>query len=152
MANSTQMLARIKLRETERQRDRLHRQYDAIEARVLQAQTPLARLRALHEGLRELTFAQKPLHPEVRDLDALFLADEVGTVPPELVADRTRLLERELAQGRLRAEFTHAFGRILSEWTGPASEAAVEERTAPPDALALLWAAPPRLDGGWLEE
>ena len=34
------------------------------------------------------------------------------------LGDRTRLLEREMAQGRLRAEFTYAFGRILSEWTG----------------------------------
>src|SRR5262245_28700636 len=106
--NHTRLLAQIKLRETERQRDRLQKQYDAIEARVAQAGSPLERLRALHQGLRGVTFAQKPLHPDVRELDALSLADQLGTVPPELVADRTRFLERELAQGRLRGEFTYA--------------------------------------------
>ncbi len=74
--NHPHLLAQIKLRETQRQRDRLHKQYDAIEAVVAQAGTPLDRLRALHRGLREVSFAQKPLHPEVRDLDALYLADE----------------------------------------------------------------------------
>src|SRR4051795_7081325 len=111
--NYTRLLAQIKLRETQRQRDRLRKQYDAIEARVARADTPLERLRALYQGLREVTFAQKPLHPGVRELDALYLADELGNVPPELVADRTRFLERELAQGRLRAEFTYTFGLIL---------------------------------------
>src|SRR5436305_14732235 len=113
--NTTQLLAQIKLRETEKQRDRLHGLYDAIEARVGQTVTPLDRLRVLHEGLRAITFAQRSLHPDIANLDALYLADEPGAVPPELIADRTRLLERELAQGRLRAEFTYAFGRILSE-------------------------------------
>src|SRR3954453_1237363 len=116
--NHTRLIAQTKLREPQRQRDREHRQYDAIEASVAAAGTPLDRLRALHRGLREVTFAQKPLPPDVRELDALYLADELGPVPPELVADRTRFLERELAQGRLRAEFTHAFARILSEWAG----------------------------------
>jgi hypothetical protein len=54
--NHTRLLAQIKLRETERQRDRLQKHYDAIEARVAQADSPLGRLRALHQGLREVTF------------------------------------------------------------------------------------------------
>src|SRR5919202_1553080 len=123
--NHTTHLAWIKLRETRRQRDRLQKQYDAIEARVARADSPLERLRALYQGLREVTFAQKALHPDVRELDALYLADELGEVPPELIADRTRFLERELAQGRMRAEFTYTFGRILSEWTSPGTEAVV---------------------------
>jgi hypothetical protein len=144
----TQQLARIKLRETRRQRDRLHRHYDAIEAQVAQSITPLDRLRALHAGLREITFARKPLHPDIAQLDALYLADELGTVPPELVADRARLLERELAQGRLRAEFTYAFGRILSEWAGGAPAA---EPPTGDDPLAPLWREPPALDHAWLD-
>src|SRR4051794_40922831 len=76
--NYTRLLAQIKLRETQRQRDRLRKQYDAIEARVARADTPLERLRALYQGLREVTFAQKPLHPGVRELDALYLADELS--------------------------------------------------------------------------
>src|SRR5205823_202318 len=125
-------------------------QYDAIEARVGQTVTPLDRLRVLHEGLREITFAQKPLHPDIARLDALYLADELGTVPPELVADRTHLLEREMAQGRLRAEFTYVFGRILSEWTGPGAPS--DGSAGPgPDSLAALWEEPPPTDAGWLE-
>src|SRR5262249_7031453 len=65
------------------------------------------------------------------------------------VAERTRLLEREMAQGRLRAEFTYAFGRILSEGAAP-----VPIRQAPdagPDPLAPLWEAPPPLDLAWLD-
>jgi hypothetical protein len=147
--NHMRLLAQIKLRETQRQRDRLQNHYNAIEERVARAGSPLERLRALHQGLREVTFAQKPLHPDVRELDALYLADELGVVPPELIADRTRFLERELAQGRLRAEFTYAFGRILSEWadsdTGQAGIPA-----GPADPFAGMWEEPPALDHGWL--
>jgi hypothetical protein len=148
--NHTTRLAWIKLRETRRQRDRLQKQYDAIEARVARADSPLERLRALYQGLREVTFAQKALHPDVRELDALYLADELGEVPPELIADRTRFLERELAQGRMRAEFTYAFGRILSEWTErePAEADALEPSS---DPFADMWEAPPPPDRAWLE-
>jgi hypothetical protein len=148
----TQQLAGIKLRETQRQRDRLHKQYDAIEQRVARASAPLERLRVLHQGLREVTFAQKALHPDVRELDALYLADELGEVPPELITDRTRFLERELAQGRLRAEFTYAFGRILSEWTGREAEESAGAEEPASDPFAPLWGEPPPLDRGWLEQ
>ena len=148
--NYTQQLAWIKLRETQRQRDRLHRQYDAIEQRVERAGSPLERLRALHQGLRDVTFAQKALHPDVRELDALYLADELGEVPPELITDRTRFLERELAQGRLRAEFTYAFGRILSEWTGREAEESAGPGQSEGDPFASLWQKPPAIDRAWL--
>src|SRR4051812_47841458 len=148
--NYTRLLAQNKLRETQRQRDRLRKQYDAIEARVARADTPLERLRALYQGLREVTFAQKPLHPGVRELDALYLADELGNVPPELVADRTRFLERELAQGRLRAEFTSTFGLILSEGAGGEAGPTGAAGEAPADPFAPLWGEPPVLDRDWL--
>ncbi len=148
--NYTQQMAWIKLRETQRQRDRLQQQYDAIEQRVARADSTLDRLRALYQGLREVTFAQKALHPEVRQLDALYLADELGEVPPELVADRTRFLERELAQGRMRAEFTYAFGRILSEWTGRGAGEAAALAEPAEDPFAPMWGPPPALDHTWL--
>jgi hypothetical protein len=149
--NHTQQLAWIKLRETQRQRDRLQQQYDAIERRVAAAGSALERLRALYQGLREVTFAQKALHPEVRQLDALYLADELGEVPPELIVDRTRFLERELAQGRMRAEFTYAFGRILSEWTGRGSGEAPALPEPADDPFAQMWQPPPALDRAWLD-
>jgi hypothetical protein len=46
--NHTQQLAWIKLRETQRQRDRLQQQYDAIEQRVARADSALERLPALY--------------------------------------------------------------------------------------------------------
>ncbi|HYT91646.1 MAG TPA: reverse transcriptase domain-containing protein [Gemmataceae bacterium] len=144
--NHTQQLAWIKLRETQRQRDRLQQQYDAIEQRVTSANSALERLRALYQGLREVTFAQKPLHPDVKQLDALYLADELGEVPPELIADRTRFLERELAQGRMRAEFTYAFGRILSEWTGRGANEAPALAESETDPFARMWDKSPPLD------
>src|SRR5205085_4942994 len=119
--------------------------------RVARAATPLERLRVLHEGLRQVTFAQRPLHPDVVALDALYLADELGTVPPELVADRTRFLERELAQGRLRAEFTYVFGRILSEWTGSDPGQASSPVLPASDPFAGMWEEPPSLDRAWLD-
>jgi hypothetical protein len=147
----TQQLAWIKLRETQRQRDRLQQQYDAIEQRVARADSALERLRALYQGLREVTFAQKALHPDVRQLDALYLADELGEVPPELITDRTRFLERELAQGRMRAEFTYAFGRILSEWTGRGADEAASLPEPAADPFATMWEQPPSLDHDWLQ-
>jgi hypothetical protein len=123
--------ARIKLQELQRQRDRLDEHYSAIERRAAGAATPLERLRALYDGLRAATFARKPLHPEVANLDALFLQGRVDEVPDDLLAAWTQRLQRELAQGRLRAELAHAFGRLLDE---PAPAPAPE---APPDPVFL---------------
>src|SRR5438034_27182 len=58
-----------------------------------------------------------------------------------------RPLERGLAQGRLRADFTYAFGRILSEWLdrkgGPAPR-------PEGDPFVLLWEPAPPIDSAWL--
>src|SRR5438477_10046628 len=105
--------ARIKLHELQRQRDRLDEHYAAVERRAAAAGTPLERLRVLFDGLREATFARKPLHPEVANLDTLFLQGRLGVAPPDLVAAWLRRLEREIERGRLRAEFAHAFGLVL---------------------------------------
>ncbi|QJX00407.1 reverse transcriptase domain-containing protein [Frigoriglobus tundricola] len=147
--NHTRLLARIKLRETERQRDRLRKQYGDIEAQVAAAGSPLDRLRALHTGLRDVTFAQKALHPAVREIDALYLADGLGVVPPELVVERTRFLEHELAQGRLRAEFTYAFGRVLSEWVSTEAVAS-PVWTAGEAAIAGMFTDPPMANADWV--
>jgi hypothetical protein len=114
--------ARIKLHELQRQRDRLDEHYAAVERRAAAAGTPLERLRVLFDGLREATFARKPLHPEVANLDALFLQGRLGVAPPDLVAAWQQRLEREIDRGRLRAEFAHAFGLVLAE-TPPAAPA-----------------------------
>src|SRR5438874_11639339 len=68
------LLARIKLAELRRQRDRLEEHYAAVERRAAAAGTPAERLRALYDGLREARFAGKPLHPDVDNLNAVLLA------------------------------------------------------------------------------
>jgi hypothetical protein len=151
MKPELQALARIKLIETRRQRDRLQALYADIERRAAEAPDALARLRVLHTGLKELQFARKPLHPDIAHLDALTLADHLGTVPESLVAERTALLERELAQGRLRAEFTFAFGKILGEWTAP-SDSTVAVESDQRLGIDLLFEDPPPNDAvdGWI--
>src|SRR5262249_49355967 len=67
--------------------------------------------------LRQVQFAQKPFHPDVANLDAVFFEAEAGTPSAELVASWVRQLERELARGRLRAEFAYVFGQLLDEWS-----------------------------------
>jgi hypothetical protein len=128
----TQRLTRIKLRELERQRDRLNDHYTAVEGRARAADAPLERLRALHEGLRAATFAQSPLHPDIANLDALFFEARVGTAPPGLVDSWVRRLQHELAQGRLRAEFAYVFGRLLDEWANPGTGEPAAGGTPPP--------------------
>jgi hypothetical protein len=145
MKPELQALARIKLIETRRQRDRLQAHYAAIERRVAEAPDTLSRLQILYEGLNEVTFARKPLHPEVRHLDALVLVDYLGSAPANLIDERTRFLERELAQGKLRAEFTYAFGQILSEWTAPA-EVSIPTPEGQREGIDLLFEPPPARD------
>src|SRR5262249_31443567 len=116
---SNLVAARIKLTELQHQRDRLADHYTAVEQQAAQAASPLERLRPLHDGGRRARLAGKPLPPEVANLDGLFLQGEVGQVPPELIRTWIARLERELAQGRLRAEFAYAFGRLLEEPAEP---------------------------------
>jgi hypothetical protein len=118
--------ARIKLHELRRQRDRLDEHYGAVERRAAQAATPLERLRILFDGLRQATFARKPLHPEVANLDGLFLQGQLGIAPPDFVEAWLQRLQRELDRGRLRAEFAHAFGGVLAEPPSLAVPAPVE--------------------------
>src|SRR5689334_10662063 len=118
----TRSLARIKLAELARQRELLHAHYAAVEARAAEAGSPLERLRIVHDGLQQARFAREPLHPDAGNLDVLFFEADVGQPSPRLVEEWLRRLERELRQGRLRAEFAHLFGRLLEGWAGPAPE------------------------------
>ena len=142
---STRTIARIKLDEMQRQRDRLHNHYASLEQRVAQAATPLERLRLLHDGLRQVQFAQKPFHPDVANLDAVFFEAEAGAASAELVASWVRQLERELARGRLRAEFAYVFGRLLDEWSR-ATPAAEDPAVPDEEHWQIFWQPEPPLD------
>jgi hypothetical protein len=142
---ASQVLTRIKLRELQRQRDRLNDHYAAVEARAAHAGSELDRLHVLYDGLREARFAQSPLHPDVANLDALFLEARLGTAPPALVESWVRRLRHELAQGRLRAEFAYVFGRLLDEWANPDAGPAPDGGEPPPgeEPWAGLWEESP---------
>jgi hypothetical protein len=146
---STRTIARIKLDEMRRQRDRLNDHYIDLEGRATAVATLLDRLRVLYDGLRQVQFAQKPFHPDVANLEAVFFEAEVGTPSAELVTAWVRQLERELARGRLRAEFAYVFGRLLDEWSQAAS---ASEGPAVPgeEQWPIYWQPDPPLDLGLL--
>src|SRR5262245_47224194 len=104
---NTSRIARIKLAELSRQRDQLLWHYANLERSAAAAPDPRERLRLLYRGLGEAKFAQKPLHPDVANLQALLFEADLGTASAEMLGQWVERLTRELAQGRLRAEFAH---------------------------------------------
>src|ERR1700722_9156447 len=96
--SSTRLIAQIKLHELRRQRDRLMEHYAALERSA--ADRPLTeQLRILYRGLQEAKFAQKPLHPDVANLEALLYEADRGTASPEMIGQWVRRLRREVEQG-----------------------------------------------------
>ena len=146
---NTRVITRIKLDELQRQRDRLTAHYAAVEQQARAAGTPLDRLRVLYNGLRQARFAQKPLHPDVDNLDLVFFEAASGTASAELVQQWVRQLERELARCRLRTEFAHAFGQTLSEWANAPTTATTAEPGAE-EPWAVLGEEAPAVDLGML--
>jgi hypothetical protein len=148
--SSTRTVAAIKLAELRRQRDRLNDHYAALERQAESSAGPVERLRVLYDGLRAARFAQKPLHPDVANLEGVFLQSETGLASPELVAGWLTLLGRELTRGRLRAEFAYVFGRLLDELANPPEGGAPPDEPLPEpgqEPWAVLWdEAPPAID------
>jgi hypothetical protein len=130
MSDATmQFVTAMKLRELHRQRDRLRDAYQTL-ADDTQADAGATRLRKLYEGLREIRFAGRPLHPDLANLEVLLFLAEAGTLSTELLALWEQRLEAELAAGRLRAEFVYLFGALLDEWTRErAADAALLEES-----------------------
>ncbi len=117
--NTNQLIAQIKLAEMQRQRERLTKHYQTVEEKALAAETPIKRLEIFYEGLRQAQFAQKPLHPDVANLDVIFLENLTGNSSAEMIKKWTQQFQRELERGRLRAEYACAFGQLLDEWINP---------------------------------
>jgi hypothetical protein len=142
---NTRLTAQNKLRELRRQREELLGHYAALERDSAAAPTPREQLLVLYRGLRDATFAQRSLHPDVANLEALLFEAELGTASAEMLDQWLRRLRRELAAGRLRAEFAHIFGHLLDEWMTQTTEPPAPAPAGPHpfDAtLELLWAAP----------
>ena len=114
--STTQFITQMKLRELRRQRVELREAYEGLREEVAGAPEPGDRLRRLYDGLRGLTSAGQPLHPDVVNLEVLLHEAEAGTASPEVLALWLGRLEEELEAGRARSEVVYLFGALLEEW------------------------------------
>lgn len=126
--STTQFITQMKLRELRRQRAKLFEAYEGLRQKVNGTRQPGKRLRRLYKGLRKLSFAGQPLHPDVVNLDVLLHEVEAGTASPEVLALWTGRLEEELEAGRARSEVVYLFGALLEEWArGEAADTGAEQ-------------------------
>jgi hypothetical protein len=158
MFNQTErFIAGMKLRELRKQRDDLRATYDRLSADLAASGDDADRLRRLYDGLREVKFAGRALHPDVANLDVL-LTELRLQGSSALLTHWQAALERELEQGRRRSEFVYIFGALLDEWAAASTDdseaearssfaAAMFERLASPNPAsnfdAVLEAAQP---------
>src|SRR4051794_33199724 len=136
----------MKLRELHRQRAKLREEYHRLAREVSEAREAKDRLRRLYDGLRGLTFAGRPLHPDVVNLEILLFEAEAGTLAPDVLALWMERLEGELEAGRSRSAFVSLFGALLEEWAREASGDATlreEARQARSTLLGSALADPP---------
>ena len=84
--STTQFITQMKLRELHRQRAKLREAYQGLREAVTAAPQPGERLRVLYDGLRGLTFAGQPLHPDVVNLEILLYEVESGAASPDVLA------------------------------------------------------------------
>lgn len=123
-------ITQTKLAELRRQRSQLLQAYDELENRVEESADAITRLRRLYEGLQEIRFARQPLHPDVQNLDLLLRERDYDIITDELIEAWITQLERQLASGRLRAEFVYIFGALLEQWITQTRQPTERERLA----------------------
>jgi hypothetical protein len=117
-------ITQMKLRELREQRNRLLRIYNELLQKVAQETIKSGRLRTLYEGLRQVTFANHSLHPDVANLEPLLGRSSSGLVTLETITFWRERLEKELATGQLRSEIVYIFGALLEEWASSPTETA----------------------------
>ena len=116
VTRNEQFITQMKLRELREQRIHLLRTYAEIQQQAQNTTSEETRLRILYDGLRHITFAGQPLHPDVANLHLLLRTAQNDESTLETLIFWRRNLEQELEQGRLRAEIVYAFGALLEEW------------------------------------
>jgi hypothetical protein len=109
-------ITHMKLRELREQRGKLLRTYGELYRNISLEQTEVGRLRVLYEGLRQVTFADQKLHPDVANLEPLLERADGEPISMEAIAFWRERLEKELASGQLRSEIVYIFGAVLEEW------------------------------------
>jgi hypothetical protein len=112
---SSQNIARIKLAELNRQYERLTQHYDKLQKKAHTTTSLKAKLQILYEGLDEIRFAQKKLHPDVENLHVLRLETETDIVSEDLLKNWIERLEKEIIQGKQRLEAGLLFGLTLED-------------------------------------
>jgi hypothetical protein len=110
-----QFITQMKFRELRAQREKALTAYDFLEQELANVTNEAERLRILYRGLRNLTFAKQPLHPDVANLEPLLRELDSGEASPETVGFWRAQLEQELARGRICAEIVYIFGALLEE-------------------------------------
>ncbi len=123
-------ITHMKLRELREQRGKLLRTYGELYRNISLEQTEVGRLRVLYEGLRQVTFADQKLHPDVANLEPLLERADGEPISMEAIAFWRERLEKELAGGQLRSEIVYIFGAVLEEWasSGMATAQALSQR------------------------
>lgn len=124
-------ITQTKLRELRKQHHQLLESYDNLSHKIQEAEDDENRLRLLYHGLRALTFAKQPLHPDVANLEVILHEIDTHRISPEILTFWHTQLEQELARGRLLSEFVYLFGALLEEW------ALQNEDNTPPDSKAV---------------
>ena len=102
---TSRFVIRMKLRELQRQRDRLRVDYKVLREQADSVTTPGKRLARLYEGLRTIRYAGKPLHPEIANLDLILQEAEAQVLPSSLLTLWQERMEKELLYGQQRSEF-----------------------------------------------
>jgi hypothetical protein len=110
-----QFITQMKFSELRAQREKALKACDALERELTNAKEDAERLRLLYRGLRNLTFAKQPLHPDVANLEPLLRELDTGQASSETVSFWNAQLARELACGRMCAEIVYIFGALLEE-------------------------------------
>lgn len=144
--SSEAFITQMKLRELRAQRDQLRLAYASLSMHGDDPSAQATALPELYEGLRALTFAGQPFHPDVANLDLLLHDLAAGRAAAQTVAFWHAYLQRERSRGQLRADTVFLFGSVLEEWAArrtqlPAS--ANREQVTAALRARVLQSAPP---------
>src|SRR5579859_6044620 len=137
VTKSDHFITQMKLRELREQRTKLLQTYQTLRQQVSQQASETGQLRVLYDGLRQITLAHHPLHPDIANLEPLLSNLPIDQAALETLSFWRSRLEQELANGQLRAEIVYTFGALLEEWTHYQSEPplAAHEQTEQQAAL-----------------
>ena len=108
-------ITQMKLRALREQRSRLLHTYNELRQEVTRQSTETRRLEVLYEGLRQITFANQKLHPDVANLEPMLEHTGGGPISMEAMTFWYERLEKELRNGQLRSEIVYLFGSMLEE-------------------------------------